>query len=206
MHLATLIPFALVCLIIEITPGPNMIYLAILSMSHGRKVGFAAAAGAAIGLLGIGLITAFGIAAIITASTTPYQILRWSGVIYLLWLSWAGWHTEEDIAREKTEPIRLIRFFKRGLLTNILNPKAAVFYISVLPGFITESHQAALEATILTVIYVTIATVIHLSIVALAGQTHEILRHSRRNLFFRRILSLLLVFMAIWLAWMTRTP
>ena len=93
-QLNPLLAFALTALIIEITPGPNMTYLAALSLSNGARTGFAAVAGIALGLLTYGVIAAFGLAAVIDNSPLLYGLLRWGGVIYLLWLAWESW-TEE---------------------------------------------------------------------------------------------------------------
>ena len=95
----TLLAFAATCLVIELAPGPNMAYLAVLSASKGRRAGFAATLGIALGLLIVGLAAALGLTAIITNSRWVYEALRWGGVFYLLWLAWEGWR-----GQEKTSP------------------------------------------------------------------------------------------------------
>ena len=84
----TLLAFILTCLVIELTPGPNMAYLALLSASIGRRAGFAATLGVALGLLIVGLAAALGLAAVIANSRLLYEALRWAGVLYLFWLAW----------------------------------------------------------------------------------------------------------------------
>ena len=87
-----------------------------------------------------------------------YQMLRWAGVAYLLWLAWEGWHQSgapetagaEDIPEDVT-------FFLRGLMTNLLNPKAALFYVAVLPGFVDETRPVIAQTVWLSVIFVLIA-------------------------------------------------
>ena len=132
-----LLAFALISLIIEITPGPNMTYLAALSLSSGMRAGFAAVAGIASGLAVYGIVAALGLAAVIDNSPLLYGILRWGGVAFLLWLAWEAWSSERETSPDAsggidTEP-RVA--FRRGLITNLLNPKAAVFYVAVLPEF-----------------------------------------------------------------------
>lgn len=171
-EVSPLLAFALTALIIEITPGPNMTYLAALSLSNGARTGFAAVAGIALGLLTYGVIAAFGLAAVIDNSPLLYGLLRWGGVIYLLWLAWESWTEEEN-----TSPVavnggneRPWLAFRRGLITNLLNPKAAVFYIAVLPEFIQADGRPLFAQTLLlSVVYVGIATLVHSGIVALAG-------------------------------------
>src|SRR5690242_7760339 len=87
----SLFAFALAVALIELTPGPNMGYLAVLAASAGRRAGLAATAGVAAGLLGVGVASSLGLAAIVAASNLIYEILRWGGVLYLLWLAWEGW-------------------------------------------------------------------------------------------------------------------
>src|SRR5689334_24691234 len=97
----SLLAFALTCLIVEITPGPNMAYLAALSLSRGAAMGLAAVAGVALGLSVYGVAAAFGVAAIIENSPILYEALRWAGVLYLLWLAWEAWSTADDIAPDE---------------------------------------------------------------------------------------------------------
>ena len=78
----------LTCFVIEVTPGPNMAYLAVLSAVKGRRAGYAATAGIALGLMIVGFATALGLAALISNSYLGYEVLRWGGVAYLFWLAW----------------------------------------------------------------------------------------------------------------------
>lgn len=201
MSLAVYLSFILTCMIIESTPGPNMAYLAVLSASNGRMAGFAATLGIALGLLIIGIAAALGVATLISNSNIAYQTLRWGGIAYLLWLAWDGWKEEPENSPIKTDAPRAhpnMKFFRRGLIVNILNPKAAVFYVAILPGFIAASSGATLQAVTLTVTYVMVATAIHSVIVILAGTAQKFLEDQRRRLIARRILSLALVVIAIW--------
>ena len=124
----SLLAFALTCFVIEITPGPNMAYLAALSLSQGVRAGIAAVAGIALGLSVYGVGASLGLSAVIDNSAFLYETLRWGGVAYLLWLAWDAWAAERDVAPEAVEGgIGPWTAFRRGLITNLLNPKAAVF-------------------------------------------------------------------------------
>ena len=203
--LATMLAFAATCLVIELTPGPNMAYLALLSANKGRSAGFAATLGVALGLLIVGLAAALGLTAVIANSRWLYEALRWGGVLYLLWLAWEGWRGEQE-----TSPGRAggaeenSKFFIRGLVTNLLNPKAGIFYIAVLPTFLDEARPLAGQAVTLSVIYVAIATLVHSAIVLLADAARPWLEDERRTKIIRRALSLLLVGIAVWLFASTR--
>src|ERR1700730_756944 len=99
--------FALTCLVIELTPGPNMAYLAVLSAGNGRRAGFAATLGIALGLLIVGVGAALGLAALISSSRLLYEALRWGGIAYLLWLAWDGWREATETSPASTDGDRL---------------------------------------------------------------------------------------------------
>jgi threonine/homoserine/homoserine lactone efflux protein len=191
--------FALAAFIIELTPGPNMTYLAIVSVSHGWRAGFATVAGVALGLAVVGAIAAFGVAALIQSSDSLYEALRWAGVIYLFWLAYEGWRGGEDGSSPRNDGAN----FLRGLITNLLNPKAAVFYVAVLPNFIDPGKPVLIQTLILSAVYVTIATAVHCMIVLLGGALEPLLTNPARETLIRRVLSALLALVAIWFAWST---
>ncbi len=189
--------FALTSLLIELTPGPNMMYLALLSASEGRRAGYAAVAGVAFGLATIGAAAALGVSEFILATPTVYQAVRWAGVAYLLWLAWDGWRgagsADDAAAPGSTAGV----YFRRGLITNLLNPKAAMFYVTVLPGFLPKA-ATALDAITLSAVYVAVATLIHAGIVTAAGFAQRFLQDDARAQQVRRGLALGLVGVAVW--------
>lgn len=192
--------FALTSLLIELTPGPNMTYLALVAASEGRRAGFATVAGVALGLAIVGAIAAFGVAEIVQASPLLYEGLRWAGVAFLLYLAWEGWTAGTDIVSAAGGSGR---YFGRGLTTNLLNPKAAVFYVAVLPTFLAADRPALSQTLVLTTVYVAVATVVHAGIVVLAGALEPLLTDPRRETRARRLLSLLLALVAVWFGWST---
>lgn len=201
MILTNLIPFALASLLIELTPGPNMTYLAIVSAAEGRRAGFATVAGVALGLGIIGLVAAFGLAEAIQASPLLYEGLRWAGVLFLLYLAWDGWRAGAEVVLTGAATHK--KHFRRGLITNLLNPKAAVFYVAVLPTFIDAGRPVLSQAVSLTLIYVLVATLVHAAIVLLAGMLEPFLNDPRREQLARRVLSVLLALVALWFGWST---
>lgn len=102
--------FLLAAVVMEITPGPNMTWLALLSAREGRIAGLMAVAGIATGLALLALVTATGAAAAINAWPPLYEILRWGGVLFLLYLAWEAW------VGEKEGPVKTdhTRQFRRG--------------------------------------------------------------------------------------------
>ncbi len=196
--------FAVTCFVIEVTPGPNMAYLAILSATRGRRSGFAATAGVAVGLLIVGIAAALGLAAAISSSRFLYEALRWGGVVYLLWLAWDGWRDNRETSPSRIDDSTLdSAYFMRGLATNILNPKAAVFYVAVLPTFVEPVRPILSQTMLLSIIYVMIATAMHTVIVLLAGAALPLLEDPDRSRIARRALSLALALIAVWFAFGT---
>ena len=156
--------------VVELTPGPNMTYLAVIALGEGRRAGLAAVAGVALGLLIVGVLAALGVATLVAESPILFQALRWLGVLYLLWLAYDIWHgddSEPSLADNSAEDLAV--YFKRGLITNLLNPKAAVFYIAMLPTFIDPARPVLGQTLSLSLAYVVVVTLVHAGIVMLAA-------------------------------------
>ena len=202
LPLDALAGFVLTCIAIEVTPGPNMAYLAIVSLDQGRRHGFAVVAGVALGLGLVGFAAAAGLAAFLSSSPLLYEILRWGGAAYLCYLAWEGWRDAgESSPAQIGGTTSLGAGFRRGLIVNLLNPKAAVFYVTVLPGFMTESAPTTPQTALLTSAYVAIATRIHLLIVLTASTLRPMIADPGQHRLIRRVLSLALIAVAVWFVW-----
>jgi len=200
--------FLLAVLLLELTPGPNMAYLATLALSRGRAAGLIATAGVACGLAVHALVAGFGAGVLILEYPLLYGVLRWTGVAFLLYLAWEGWQTNNEVSPGRLGQATDTRsLFLRGFLSNVFNPKSILFFVSVLPTFvITASGAPSLptQTTVFGILYVGIATGIHASIVVLAAQLRPWLVSGPRQIVMRRALSVVLALVAIWLAWTTR--
>ena len=196
MTIAQWLPFLLLCVAMELTPGPNMAYLAILTIQAGRRAGFFAIAGIALGLSLIGVLAAFGVAEIVSNSPPLSHLLSGVGFIYLLWLAWDTWRVPVE-PRPQSVSTMHPQYFVRGLVTNLLNPKAFMFYVAVVPGFIGGGNTLS-HALVLTCIYVFVATSVHVVIVLLAGQAAPYLSAPHRQRRVRQLMALLLVGVALW--------
>jgi threonine/homoserine/homoserine lactone efflux protein len=187
--------FILTSVLIELTPGPNMAYLAALALAEGRRVGLSAVAGVALGLSIIGILAALGVAAAISASPLAYEGLRYAGAAFLLYLAWEGWTGADGVEK----PIGRRAAFGRALMTNLLNPKAAVFYVTVLPLFVgPPGPDLALRNLWLVALYVMVATIIHAAIVLFADALRPYLVEGPRERFVRRSLAGGLALIAVW--------
>ncbi|MCD2175542.1 LysE family translocator [Rhizobium sp. C4] len=190
--------FALASLLIELTPGPNMTWLVLVAAEEGRRKAFPAVGGVALGLAIVGAISAVGVAEIVRSSTMAYEALRWAGIAFLLWLAFDAWRgTGGEEAGEGRN------YFLRGLMSNLLNPKAFIFYVSVLPTFVNPAGSLFQETLSLTAIYVAIATAVHAGLVIAAGALRPVLTRPKIERIVRRALAAVLALVAIWFAFST---
>jgi threonine/homoserine/homoserine lactone efflux protein len=194
-----LIAFVLTSLIIEMTPGPNMAYLAVLGANRGRIAGFAAVLGVALGLAFLGIVVGLGAGSLILNNRVAYEVLRWAGALYLCWLAYDSW--KEARQPVETAPVSQSLFvqFRRGFITNLLNPKAALFYIAVVPEFISGPAPSVRELAVLVSIYVAVATFVHGLIVLLAGTLQAFLAAPQRHKMAGNVFSVVLFLVAVWL-------
>jgi threonine/homoserine/homoserine lactone efflux protein len=143
--------FAGAALLMVLTPGPNMIYLISRSICQGRKAGVISLFGVIAGFLVHMIAAAIGLTALFMAIPLAYELLKWAGAIYLLWLAWQA---VKPGARSPFEPRQLPpdsprKLFAMGFLTNLLNPKIALFYLSVLPQFVSAEHGSIFSQSIM---------------------------------------------------------
>ena len=199
MQLSTLLAFGLACALVELTPGPNMAYLALLAADRGRKSAFAAVLGVALGLMIVGVAASLGLTGLIANSPFLYHALLWGGVGYFLWLAWEAWHSARETSVGKLGFEDGARFFRRGLVTNLLNPKAAIFYIAVVPTFVSRDGNLLGQTVILSMIFVVIATFIHTGIILLAGTAQPLVANAERSVVIRRGFAIALVGIAAWM-------
>ena len=199
MTLTQILPFLAASLAVELTPGPNMFYITLLCARHGRLAGAYAIAGVALGLATIGMLAAFGFAALVAENTIAYELIRWAGVAYLLWLAFDAWR-ESRTELSETIADRKADFFTRGLVTNLLNPKAFLFYLTVVPSYVLATGAYRPQALTLTALYVLVATLVHAAIVLGAGSLTPLLRNPQWRERLGYLFAALLVLVAAWVA------
>lgn len=143
--------FVLFALVLAITPGPNIAYLVSRSISQGWRAGFISLIGISVAFVIYMLCAAFGLTAIILNVPLAYDVLRFGGAVYLLYLAWQavrpGGRSPFQVYTLKRDGTS--KLFSMGFLTSLLNPKVAAFYVSVIPQFIDLSHGHVLEQSLL---------------------------------------------------------
>lgn len=151
VSLTALAAFGAVALGMVLTPGPNMAYLVSRSICQGRTAGLISLVGVALGFVTYMLLAAFGITALVFAVPYAYDALRLAGAAYLGWLAWnalkPGGRSPFEVRDLPPDSPR--RLFAMGLLTNLLNPKIAALYLSLLPQFVDTGQGDVLGQTLL---------------------------------------------------------
>ncbi|MGC5015845.1 LysE family translocator [Streptosporangium sp. DT93] len=155
-----------------LSPGPNMVYLVSRTVSQGRRAGIISLGGVAAGFLVYLAGANLGLAVLFHAFPHLLTVIRIAGALYLLWLAWntvrpggVSVFTVRDIPFDSPR-----RLFGMGLMTNLLNPKIAILYVSIIPQFVDlEKGNVLLQGVILGGFQILVAVSVNLSIVLAAG-------------------------------------
>jgi threonine/homoserine/homoserine lactone efflux protein len=157
--LPTLAVFAAACLALAVTPGPDMLLCASRSASQGRGAGFASLAGIQVGIYCHALAVAFGLSQLFIAVPWAYDAVRYAGAAYLLYLAWKAFRsTGTALSPAEGLPRTPVwQMFRQGLLTNLLNPKVALFSLALYPQFVrpeagSVAGQILVLATVLNIV------------------------------------------------------
>ena len=141
-----LLAFAGVALVLSLTPGPDMALVLRNTVRGGRAAGLRTVAGIAVGLLGWATASALGVAAVLEASATVFTALKLAGAVYLVYLGVQSLRALRRGDGDHDAPRRAGSPFRQGLVTNLLNPKLAVLFTTLLPQFISPGDPAATSA------------------------------------------------------------
>lgn len=184
LETSSLLAFAIIALGMVLTPGPNMVYLLSRSICQGRWAGLISLGGVALGFVFYMLCAAFGITAFVMAVPYAYDAVRFAGAIYLLWLAWQavrpGGRTPFQVKDLSPDSPR--KLVAMGFLTNLLNPKIAVMYLSLLPQFINPADGSVpVQALVLGSVQIVVSVTVNAMIVISAASVAVLL--SRRPVF-----------------------
>lgn len=163
----TLLLFGLATFLLTVSPGPGVLYVTARTLSQGRRAGFASMFGIEAGELAWLAAAATGLAAVLSASTQVLDVLRFGGAAYLIYLGIQRWR---EIERPATPPpARLGRIFAQGFVTQLVNPKVAVFFVAFLPQFLNPAAPIAVQVVALGAVYIAIAVAVDVSYVMAAS-------------------------------------
>ena len=167
-----LIIFMGAAFVMAITPGPNMIYLISRSLCQGRAAGIMSWCGVVLGFSVHMFCASVGLTALFMAIPIGYELLKIAGAVYLLWLAWQsmrpGARSPFEANNLPAEPPR--KLLMMGFLTSALNPKVAIFYLSILPQFITPDAGSVLaQSLLLGVAQVCVGATVNMTVVLSAA-------------------------------------
>ena len=135
--------FILSGILLNITPGADTLYILGRGISQGRKSAIISALGISAGCLVHTILAAFGLSAILEKSIFAFNIVKWIGALYLIYLGINSIKSKEIVFDniENTKIISSKKIFLEGVVTNVLNPKVALFFLSFLPQFISTNNN-----------------------------------------------------------------
>ena len=172
------IAFASLAFLMALSPGPNMAYLVSRSICQGRSAGLVSLSGVLVGFAIYVVLTACGITALLLAVPLAYDLLRLTGAAYLAWLAWKalrpGGHSPFEPKALPADSAS--RLFGMGLMTNLLNPKVAMLYMSMLPQFIDPARgNLLLQGIELGLLQILMAAMVHTTIIFSASRVARFL-------------------------------
>jgi threonine/homoserine/homoserine lactone efflux protein len=190
-------------LLLNITPGPDMLYVVGRSTAQGVKAGVAAALGIGAGCLVHISAAALGVSAVIAASATAFTVLKLFGAAYLLYvgLSLLFSRTAAQTSAAALPPIANSTIFVQGFLTNALNPKVALFFLAFVPQFIsTSSTHKTLAFFLLGFVFNFNGTLWNLLVAWMTAKAGVRWRHSRSVAWLNRCIGSFFIFLGVRLA------
>lgn len=143
--------FVAACVLLVLTPGPNLLYLISRTLCQGRAAGLLSLVGTTTGFIVHIVAAALGLSAVLLAVPVLFDVVRIAGAAYLAWLAWDSLRPRGAtlFAPGPLPPEPPAKLFRTGLLTSILNPKVALFYLALFPQFIVPAHGSVLLQSLL---------------------------------------------------------
>jgi threonine/homoserine/homoserine lactone efflux protein len=168
-----LLIFVFAALALVLTPGPNMMYLISRSICQGRTAGIISLGGVLVGFLFHICAVSFGLTAVFMMIPFAYEVLKYCGAGYLLWMAWQAIRPGASSMLDPRDlpPDSPIKLFQMGFLTSALNPKIAVFYMSLFPQFTSPDYGSLLSQNLtLGIVQMTVSGTVNFLIVLSASQ------------------------------------
>ncbi len=166
-----LLLFLLMALTLNVTPGPDMLYVIARSAEQGRLAGIASAFGIAAGVLVHTLAVAFGLAGLLVAVPVAYDVVKYAGAAYLIYLGLRILMSRQQLmAANAVDRATLAAIFRQGVVTNVLNPKVALFFLAFLPQFVDLARgSVAVQLMFLGILFNISGTTVNVVVALLAS-------------------------------------
>ena len=196
--------FVASAVLLNIAPGQDTLYILGRSIGQGRRIGVCSALGVSAGTLVHTVAAALGLSAILAASATAFLLVKLAGAAYLVWLGIRALMAPALVVPAPASSVRAgaAKAFRQGLLTNVLNPKVALFFLAFLPQFVAPDSAAKTSAfLVLGLTFVTTGTIWVLILATAAAQVRGLLTDRPRvQVWIARIMGSLFVFLGLRLA------
>lgn len=178
MDLATLLTFAAAAFALAATPGPDMLLVMTRSVAQGRVAGFVTLSGISAGCYFHAVIAGLSLSGVLLLAPVMFEIIRWAGAAYLLYLAVQALRGSGGFQPPTGDApaVPLLALFRQGLLTNILNPKVALFFLALFPQFMRPDPDTAVaQALILASVLNVAGGIVNGAIILAAGRLGEFL-------------------------------
>jgi len=177
---ATLALFLIATLALNLSPGPDVFFVLANSFGHGPKGGLVATIGVSAGIVVHTLLAAFGVASLLAAYPWTYEAVRLVGAAYLIWLGVSALRASGEVSKPPAV-LSTRQILRRGFLTNLLNPKVALFFVAFLPQFVDPARGAvAAQMMVLGALFICSGTLVNTGYALLGGWVHEGFRRDPR--------------------------
>jgi threonine/homoserine/homoserine lactone efflux protein len=193
-------------LALNVSPGPDMLYVISRTLEQGRRAGIVSALGIGVGTLAYTLATALGLSALLLSLPILFNAIRYAGALYLTYLGFRMLFAKVGKTRGAAEgtPVHMPHrsVFRQGVTTNVLNPKVALFFLAFLPQFVDQTKgQVALQLVLLGLMFDTSGTSVNVLVATLAGRVGDSLKKGLTFSRLQRVLpALILIGLAILVA------
>lgn len=177
-----LVAFVAAGLLLNLTPGADFVFVSASGIGGGPRVGMAAAVGINLGIVLHIAMAAAGVSALLLASPVAYDVIRYAGAVYLVFLTVQAWRAAGDLG-EGRAAVSAARAIRRGFLTNVLNPKTALFIFAFIPQFTDPANGPIwMQIVVLGAIFLIVGFAFSLSLGVAAGAFAHVLRARARGL------------------------
>lgn len=178
----TLILFSAASLALAVTPGPDMILVAARSAAQGRMAGLVTQFGVSAGSAFHAIILALGLSQLFLAVPYAYDMVRYLGAAYLLYLAWQAFTAREGFSSHASSDKKqsMVVIFRQGFISNVLNPKVALFYLALFPQFLDPAQgSVAFQILVLASFFLVIDFAVHGVVIWLAGGVRSLSANGR---------------------------
>ncbi|MCK8079899.1 LysE family translocator [Vibrio crassostreae] len=199
----TILPVYLTAVVaLLLLPGPDMLLIASSSMSYGRKVGVFASLGNATSGIILTVLAAMGVSALIAMSPIALKALHLLGGAYLLKMGWDCLRTEQGNAPELSDNFAAKAYYQRALISNLLNPKALVFFVMFLPQFVSTNIEATSgeQMLVLGLLLNVLGLTFNFLLVALVGTIGKsLVENAKFRTYQQKVMGGVFIVLAIWM-------